>query len=118
MPYVDQILYTASAVHPVAGLAVLAGSVLLLVPALAARRSGTEDQAAYAVFGALWAALVVAAALGNYPTPLVGYGGSAIIGYLVSLMAFSHRVAVAVAPAPGEETTEDVGPRPHLATAH
>jgi hypothetical protein len=28
--------------------------------------------------------VVAAAALGNYPTPLVGYGGSAVLGYLLS----------------------------------
>lgn len=29
----------------------------------------------------------MAAALGNYPTPIVGYGGSAIMGYALSLLA-------------------------------
>lgn len=118
VPYVDQILHTASAVHPVAGLAVLFGSALLMVPALAARRSGSEDQAAYTVFGALWAALVAAAALGNYPTPLVGYGGSAIIGYLVSLMAFPSRVVVAAEKELPEQTEEGIDPRPLLVSAH
>lgn len=117
VPYVDQILHTALAVHPVAGLAVLGGSVLLIVPALAARRAGGEDQAAYAVFGMLWAGLVVAAALGNYPTPLVGYGGSAIIGYVVSLMAFGSRQAVVAGREPST-AAKDGGEPPHLATAH
>lgn len=94
VPYVDQILHTAFAAHPLAGVAVLAGSALLAAPALIARRGGRDDEAAYLVFGAVWTALVVAAALGNYPTPLVGYGGSAIVGYLVSLMAFPTRAAV------------------------
>jgi hypothetical protein len=35
--------------------------------------------------------VIVAAALGNYPTPLVGYGGSAIIGYVVSLLGLPPR---------------------------
>jgi hypothetical protein len=29
--------------------------------------------------------VAAAAALGNYPTPLVGYGGSAVLGYLLSV---------------------------------
>jgi hypothetical protein len=29
--------------------------------------------------------VVAAAALGNYPTPLVGYGGAAVLGYLLSV---------------------------------
>ena len=78
IPYVDQILYSAFAVHPAAGLAVVGGSLLLLVPAIAGRAGGLA-------FGAVWLAIVAAAALGNYPTPLVGYGGSAIVGYLLSL---------------------------------
>ncbi|WP_137861072.1 MULTISPECIES: FtsW/RodA/SpoVE family cell cycle protein [unclassified Sphingomonas] len=81
MPFVDQILFTAFAVHPLAGLMVVAGSLLLLVPAYARWRRDPG----YAVFGALWLAIVLAAALGNYPTPLVGYGGSAIVGYLLSM---------------------------------
>lgn len=117
VPYVDQILHTALAVHPVAGLAVLGGSVLLMVPALAARRAGAEDQSAYSVFGTLWAGLVVAAALGNYPTPLVGYGGSAIIGYVVSLMAFGSRPTVVAGHEPSAAAKEG-GEPPHLATAH
>ena len=37
------------------------------------------------MFGVTWLGMVVAAALGNYPTPVVGYGGSAILGYALSL---------------------------------
>ncbi|HEV2865358.1 MAG TPA: hypothetical protein VGX37_02495 [Allosphingosinicella sp.] len=80
VPFVDEILYTAFDVHPVVGAAVLAGSVLLLLPALGA---GEADRRL--VFGAAWLAIVAAAALGNYPTPLVGYGGSAVLGYLLSV---------------------------------
>jgi hypothetical protein len=49
------------------------------------------------VFGAAWLAVVAAAALGNYPTPLVGYGGSAILGYLISLIGLPPRAAAAAA---------------------
>ena len=91
MPYVDQILFTAFAVHPLAGLMVVAGSVLLLVPSLA----GWRRDSGYAVFGALWLAILLAAALGNYPTPLVGYGGSAIIGYLLSLLGLPKTLGTA-----------------------
>ena len=87
VPYVDQILYSAFDVHPAAGAAVLAGSVLLLVPAIVGWRRDPANRATYAVFGAVWFAGIMAAALGNYPTPIVGYGGSAIIGYALSLLA-------------------------------
>jgi len=85
VPYVDQVLYTAFQVHAMAGVAVLGGVLLLIVPAIAGQRLDPNNRAVYAVFGAVWLGTVVASALGNYPTPLVGYGGSAILGYALSL---------------------------------
>jgi hypothetical protein len=86
VPYVDQILYSAFGIHVLAGLAVLGGSILLIVPAVAGRRRGDAgDGMVHAVFGVVWLTAVAAAALGHYPTPLVGYGGSAVIGYVLSL---------------------------------
>ncbi len=84
VPFVDRIFYTAFAVHPLAGAALLVGSALLLVPALLRSRDAGERLPA-SVFGIAWLAIIAAAAIGNYPTPVVGYGGSAIVGYLLSL---------------------------------
>src|SRR5690606_11790267 len=53
--------------------------------ALVGLRMDPANRAAHAVFGITWLGMVAAAALGNYPTPLVGYGGSAILGYALSL---------------------------------
>jgi hypothetical protein len=39
------------------------------------------------VFGAVWLTVVAFAALGPYPTPLVGYGSSAILGCCLSAAA-------------------------------
>lgn len=86
MPYVDQIYYTSFSVHPLAGLAVAGGALILLVPALCGLRSNREETPTYAVFGATWLVIAAAAALGNYPTPVVGYGGSAIVGYVLSAL--------------------------------
>jgi hypothetical protein len=84
-PYVDRILYSAFEVHPIAGLAVLSGAAALVAPAaIGAWRSGSGRPALLA-FGGCWSGAVAAAALGNYPTPLVGYGGSAVLGYLLSV---------------------------------
>ena len=82
---VDRILYTAFDVHPLAGAAVAAGAAALVVPAVIGLGRGGGDRAAFLAFGACWSAVVAAAALGNYPTPLVGYGGSAVLGYLLSV---------------------------------
>lgn len=88
MPYVDQILWLAWSMHPLAGVLVWAGSLLLVLPALVLWPLRPDLRAALAAQALLWTGAVVAAALGNYPTPLVGYGSSAVIGYCLSLLAF------------------------------
>lgn len=112
VPYVDRILYTSFEVHPLAGIAVLGGALLLLVPALAGLRKDPANKAAHAVFGVAWLGMVVAAAVGNYPTPVVGYGGSAILGYALSLsfMPIAARsTAAAKAPSEDPERTDTHG---------
>lgn len=94
VPYVERVFYSSFDAHAGAGLAVLGGSALLLVPAIVGWRHDAGNRATYAAFGAVWLAAIVAAALGNYPTPMVGYGGSAIIGYALSLLALPKRAGV------------------------
>ena len=84
VPYVDQILFTAFDVHLLAGAAVWLGCLLLLVPAMIGWRGNADLGPAYLVCGAIWLGCIAAAAVGNYPTPVVGYGGSAILGYLLT----------------------------------
>ena len=84
VPYVDQILFTAFDVHMLAGAAVWLGSLLLLVPPILGWRGNADLGHAYLVSGAVWLGCIAAAAVGNYPTPVVGYGGSAILGYLLT----------------------------------
>ncbi|TCP31867.1 hypothetical protein [Sphingomonas sp. BK235] len=103
--FVDRVLATSFAVHPVAGLAVWEGAALLLVPALAGARAAAGDRALYAVFAAVWGAAIGAAALGHYPTPVVGYGGSAIIGYALSLLALPRRVGAGAGSAARHDGT-------------
>ena len=108
VPFVDRILYTSFNVDPVAGMAVLAGTCLLFLPALPLlwRRGNV----AVGAFAAVWGAAVLAAALGNYPTPLVGYGGSAIIGYLLSLVPLPRNGAAAAShlKTVGDAASDDV----------
>jgi hypothetical protein len=93
MPFVDQIFFSAFRVHPIAGLALVAGAALMLVPAILGFVRDPANRPTYAAFGAVWLTVIVAAALGNYPTPLVGYGGSAILGYFISLSGLPKRTA-------------------------
>ena len=91
--FVDGIFYSAFQVHVLAGLAVVGGAALMIVPAIVGCVRDRDNRAFYAVFGAVWAAVIAAAALGNYPTPLVGYSGSAILGYLLSGIGLPRRTA-------------------------
>lgn len=80
--HVDRVLIYSFEISTTIGCAVLLGATLLFLPALLNRQK---------LFGLLWLAIVAAAALGNYPTPLVGYGGSAIVGYFFSLAFLPER---------------------------
>lgn len=110
VPYVDQILYSSFDVHAAAGLAVSVGVALLLVPAIVGWCRDAENRAIYAAFGAIWFAAIMAAALGNYPTPIVGYGGSAIIGYALSLIALPKLAAATERTGAGTSETTDGSP--------
>ena len=114
VPYVDKVLYTAFDAHLFAGVAVLVGSALLLAPASIARVKNSAEPMVYIVFGLIWFSVILAAAIGNYPTPVVGYGSSAIIGYILSLSAlpkhalFRSRVAVEGADAQTQKRPQDL----------
>lgn len=92
VPHVDRILLTAFDVNVATGCAVILGAGLLLLPAVLARGSNSRDTDAYAAFGAVWVTIIAAAAIGNYPTPVVGYGGSAIVGYFLSIAFLPTRL--------------------------
>jgi hypothetical protein len=91
-PYVDGVLLGSWDVHLLAGAAVLGGALLLLAPALIGWRGDAGHRAHHVVFGAIWLACLAAAATGRSPTPVVGYGGSAILGYALSLAVLSRSV--------------------------
>lgn len=111
MPFVDQIFSSSFGVHPLAGCAVLAGAALMLVPAIAGYFRDPDHRPSYAVFGAVWLAAILAAALGNYPTPLVGYSGSAILGYLLSLLGLPPRPATRIVARDGVARAAESGAR-------
>lgn len=107
VPFVDRILFTAFFVHPLAGAATLLGTCLLVLPAVASGARDAADDGAYRVFAAAWIAAIAAAVLGNYPTPVVGYGGSAILGYVLSLAVFPPRAGAGQRSSAGRSGGED-----------
>lgn len=107
VPFVDRILFTAFDVQFAAGLAVVAGALLLLAPALSALNGEGEERRAVLAFAGVWAAIVAAAALGNFPTPLVGYGGSAVLGYVLSVALLPRQVGHHAARLRGGSTVSE-----------
>jgi cell division protein FtsW (lipid II flippase) len=83
-PFVEHVVQSAFAFDPLYGLAIVAALVILLIPAIAGFVTETEDVVEHAVFGTTWLALIAFALVGNYPTPLAGYGTSGIVGYCLS----------------------------------
>jgi hypothetical protein len=67
----------------------------MLLPLQGGRAGDGRLRPGHAAFGAVWLAALTASVLGHYPTPLIGYGTSAILGY-----ALSFAVLAASPPAP------------------
>lgn len=93
-PYTDGVFTTSWQLHPLLGVAVAGGAALLLLPCAVCWCDRSIWKQRCAVFGAFWLAVIIAAMLGNYPAPLLGYGGSAILGYLLSACLLPPRQLV------------------------
>jgi hypothetical protein len=85
--YVEGVVQSAFALHPLAGVLVATGLVVMLLPAITRRITPHAPRDAAMVFGTTWLTVIAFAIIGHYPTPLVGYGSSAIVGYCLSAMA-------------------------------
>lgn len=90
-PYVDGVFRTAFSNGIIPGLAVWGGAVILLLPAARGIIRDRPRRAVHAASGATWCAVLAAAASADFPTPLVGYGGSAIVGYTLATLALPRR---------------------------
>jgi hypothetical protein len=84
-PFVDVVLQSGFEQGLTIGLALALLQVLLLWPALLHRQARQH--------GLVWALLVVLSLPGWLPSPLVGFGGSFIVGYLLSLAVLPGDVA-------------------------
>ena len=84
VPFVERVVQSAFAFDAFAGVAIVIAFALMLIPAIVGVLTRKEDAAVFAVFGATWLAVITFAIIGNYPTPLAGYGASGIVGYCLS----------------------------------
>jgi cell division protein FtsW (lipid II flippase) len=96
--FVEQVVQSAFRFHVLSGVAIVAGFVTMLVPAAAVFGAPTEGRHVFAVFGMTWMTMILFAMIGNYPTPLVGYGSSAILGYCLSAAALPERYQASSKP--------------------
>jgi hypothetical protein len=94
------------------GLALWGGCLLLVSPIVFVPKP--ERSTLHYVFASCWLTLIAAAAMGAYPTPIVGYGASAIIGYFLSLIFLQPRargrMAVGDGPTDLSESEETIPP--------
>ncbi|MEW6022758.1 MAG: FtsW/RodA/SpoVE family cell cycle protein [Pseudomonadota bacterium] len=92
VPWVEQIISQTWTASELLGIA--AGVLLAMLPlpfVLAALEPGRRS-AGLALAG-FWIGLLVAGLVGNYPVPVIGYGASPVIGWLLALRLVSSRSA-------------------------
>lgn len=95
--HVERVVPEAFAANPVVGTA--AGLMLILLPLPFALRAIAGGQNALSAgLAGLWIGLVAGNLFGNYPAPVVGYGASLVVGWLVSLGLVLSRARPAPAP--------------------
>lgn len=79
VPFVEHVLPDAIAAGLVPALLAIATAVLMLIPAVA-----RPLLAPHLAFLGLWIAALIMALVGPYPTPVVGFGGSGVLGFVLS----------------------------------
>lgn len=86
VPYVEDVMPMVWAVAPVLGVAAVIALILLSTPLLwmGWRAQGVVAAVGLAM-GGFWIGLSAANLLGAYPAPVVGYGASPVIGWLVAI---------------------------------
>ncbi|WP_428149406.1 hypothetical protein [Brevundimonas sp.] len=104
--FVNGVFHLAQSTSLIAVLAVWSGVTILLLPPVLGLGRGRETASAHAAFGATWLALIAAALFGDYPVPMIAYGGSAIVGYIWSILALPAQVS------PARQRASAIDPHP------
>lgn len=79
VPFVEQVIPDALRAGALTAILALAATLLLFAPAIA-----RPLRAANLAFLGVWLAAVAMALLGPYPTPVIGFGGSSVLGFVLS----------------------------------
>ena len=108
VPFVEQMLAKAAGQGPLPGLLAMLTIVFLFLPARSGRRP-----AAYA-FAGIWAGALAASLTGAYPTPVLGFGGSAVLGYVLSIGLLVARGQAQPVAAKGREARDADEDSTHL----
>lgn len=85
VPYVEDVVPTVWAVSPLLGVAAVIALILLSAPLLWIGWRARGIGAVGLAMAGFWIGLSAANLLGAYPTPVVGYGASPVIGWLVAI---------------------------------
>jgi cell division protein FtsW (lipid II flippase) len=79
-PFVETMLSDALRIGGLASFVMFAGLGLMFAPAVVSRASPQRRFA----FVAVWSTALLSSLMGAYPTPVLGFGGSAILGFMLS----------------------------------
>ncbi len=90
--HVELVLSRAAAAAPAAGVAASIALALLPLPFLLAARARARRGAMLALAG-FWSGLALAGAAANYPVPVIGYGASFVLGWVLALGALKPAAA-------------------------
>lgn len=89
-------MYLLFDVYLFVGVVVFVGVVLMVVFVVVGYVIDFVYCGIYVVFGVVWFVIIVVVVFGNYLMFVVGYGGSVIIGYVVSFMSLFKFVRIYV----------------------
>lgn len=111
VPFVEGVIAQAFESGPVTAAVALVGLAALAAPVLV--RPGGERPSVALAFAGLWGGAVLASLLGPYPTPVIGYGGSAVLGYILSVAMLHRRQAPIGSPGTSQRVSARKGDDGH-----
>lgn len=98
VPFVENMLADAFAMNILAAALATIGATAMIAPIFARRSSDNGSNFAHVAFAVCWVSLLWWSLIAPYPTPLLGYGASAIIGFFLSIVALRKPVRVLKGP--------------------